>query len=265
MPIDFKSFKIFAILVMEIITNSFKDLPFFFLIFVFVYLLGYLFVFRRWSPESRPLASSCLISLLHGVSAVFLANYVIISDPNRGFASRNTQSQNVVLDFSSAYFFADLLHLAAFPSPAGGDALFAAHHAAVLFVFLTCRYLVAHGACALLALLVIAEATSACQNSWTLAAARGPDAPVAVRLHRFVTLPFYASYSVCRCVLAPLYIVKMTWFYVSGGAGDVIPRWVWMSWTVVIVIAATVSILWIWNLWALFFQERYSKIAKKVK
>ncbi|KAF2600696.1 hypothetical protein F2Q68_00011677 [Brassica cretica] len=250
---------------MEAIT-SFKDLPFFFSVFVFVYLLGYLYVFRRWSPASRPLASSCLISLLHGVSAVFLAARALLSDPNRGFSSPNTQSQNFVLDFSSAYFLADLLHLAVFPSPAGGDGLFAAHHAAVLFVFLTCRYLVAHGACALLALLIVAEATSACQNSWTLADARGPDAPLAVSLHRFVTVPFYASYSVCRCVLAPMLIVKMTWFYVSGGADDVIPRWVWVSWTVVIVVAVSVSVLWIRNLWVLFFKEkRNSKIAKKIQ
>ncbi|CAN8266255.1 unnamed protein product [Cochlearia groenlandica] len=246
-------------------TTDFKDLPLFFSIFVFLYLIGYLFIFRRWSTESRPLASSCLISLFHGVSAVVLSTRALISDPNRGFSSPNTQSQNSVLDFSSAYFLADLLHLAAFPSPAGGDALFAAHHAAVLFNFLTCRYLVAHGACGLLALLIVAEATSACQNSWTLAEARGTNAPLAVRLHRFVTLPFYASYSVCRCVIAPLLIVKMTWYYVTGGAADVIPKWVWVSWTVVIVIAVTVSNLWIWNLWVLFFEDRYSKIAKKIK
>ncbi|XP_010506857.1 PREDICTED: TLC domain-containing protein At5g14285-like, partial [Camelina sativa] len=160
---------------MEPITFT-RDLPLFFSIFIFVYLLGYLFIFKNWTPESRPLASSCLISLLHGVSAVLLAGNALFSDPNRGFSSANTDSQNSVLDFSSAYFLADLLHLAVFPSPAGGDSLFAAHHAAVLFVFLTCRYLVAHGACALLALLVVAEATSACQNTWTLADARGPDA-----------------------------------------------------------------------------------------
>ncbi|KAL1193566.1 TLC domain-containing protein [Cardamine amara subsp. amara] len=249
---------------METFTSS-RDLPLFFSIFIFVYLIGYLFIFRRWSPESRPLASSCLMSLLHGVAAVVLSTRALVSNPNRGFSSPNNQSQNSVLDFSSAYFFADLLHLSVFPSPAGGDSLFAAHHAAVLFVFLTCRYLVAHGACALLALLIIAEATSVCQNSWTLADARGPDAPLAVSVHRFVTLPFYASYSVCRCVLAPLLIFKMTWFYVSGGADDVIPRWVWVSWTVVIFTAVTVSILWIWNLWVLFFQEKYSKFAKKMK
>ncbi|KAJ0230121.1 TRAM protein [Hirschfeldia incana] len=73
--------------------TSFKDLPFFFSVFVFVYLLGYLYLFRRWSPPSRPLASSCLISLLHGVSAVFLASRALLSDPNRGFSSPNTPSQ----------------------------------------------------------------------------------------------------------------------------------------------------------------------------
>ncbi|CAH8388417.1 unnamed protein product [Eruca vesicaria subsp. sativa] len=94
-----------------------------------------LFLFRTWTPPSRPLASSCLISLLHGVSAAYLAANALISDPTRGFSSPNTLSQNSVLDFSSAYFLADLLHLAVFPSPAGGDGLFAA----VLFFFLTCR------------------------------------------------------------------------------------------------------------------------------
>ncbi|XP_010554095.1 PREDICTED: TLC domain-containing protein At5g14285 [Tarenaya hassleriana] len=247
-------------------SSSFWDLPFFFSVFVLVYFAGYFIVFRNWSPETRSEASSCLISFLHGTSAAVLPPRAIVSDCGGVFFSGcNTPSQITVLDFSSAYFFADLLHLAA--SSAAGDALFAAHHVAVLFVFLTCRFLVGQGACGILALLALAEATSACQNTWALTAAaavaRGTDAPLAMRLRRRVEFPFYATYSVCRGVLGPVVVYKMTSFYVSGAADDVIPRWVWVSWIVVIVAAHSVSILWIRNLWIQFFNDRYPTSGKK--
>ncbi|KAK9986889.1 hypothetical protein SO802_031840 [Lithocarpus litseifolius] len=74
----------------------------------------------------------------------------------------------------------DLFHYLAF---CPGDLLFIGHHLATLFVFVTCRYLVSHGACAILALLVLAELTNACQNAWTLARARRDDVVLAAKLY----------------------------------------------------------------------------------
>ena len=54
-------------------------------------------------------------------------------------------------------------------------------------------------------------------------------------------------------------------FYLSGVADDVIPRWVWVSWIVVVVIAICVSVLWILNLWTDLFRERSGKIDKKLR
>jgi hypothetical protein len=89
----------------------------------------------------------------------------------------------------------DLLHyIAFFPS----DLLFIGHHLATLFVFVTCRFLVHHGACAILALLVLAESTSASQNAWTLAKARRDDVALAEKVCGLLSPPFYALYSIVR-------------------------------------------------------------------
>ncbi|KAA8548200.1 hypothetical protein F0562_004539 [Nyssa sinensis] len=159
--------------------SSVPALPLFFTMFLLIYLIAQFVVFRNWSPKLRPEASSCLISLAHGTPAVFLASRAIYSDPNRGFASINTDNQSLVLDYSIAYFLMDLCHYLIFYPK---DILFIGHHLATLFVFVTCQYLVYHGAYAILILLVLAEVTSFCQNTWTLASARRADLPIAAKV-----------------------------------------------------------------------------------
>ncbi|XAR51971.1 hypothetical protein NMG60_11006784 [Bertholletia excelsa] len=241
--------------------SSVANLILFFSMFLVIYLVGYFVVFRNWSPKLQPEASSCFISLAHGSPAVFLASRAILSDPNRGFASANTEYQNLALDYSIAYFLMDLSHyLVFYPN----DVLFIGHHLATLFVFLTCRYLVYHGGYAILVLLILAEVTSFCQNTWTLAGARRADLPIAAKVYDLLSPPFYAFYSVVRGVAGPLFMYQMTMFYLSGMADDVIPRWVWVSWVVVVVMAISVSILWISNLWVELYRERTGKDRKKV-
>ncbi|WCJ27506.1 TRAM LAG1 and CLN8 (TLC) lipid-sensing domain containing protein [Euphorbia peplus] len=236
------------------------NLPLFFTLFIIIYLIAYLIVFRNWAPNLRPEASSCLISLFHGTPAVFLASFAIFSDSQRGFSSPNTISQNAVLDYSIAYFLMDLTHyIIFFP----GDLLFIGHHLATLFVFITCRYLVFHGAYAILTLLVLAEVTSACQNAWTLAGARRVDVEFASKVYDLLSPPFYALYSVVRGFLGPYFVYRMTVFYMSGVADSVIPRWIWVSWVVVVVAAISVSILWISNLWVELFRERKRGVLEK--
>ncbi|XP_057482400.1 TLC domain-containing protein At5g14285-like [Actinidia eriantha] len=241
--------------------SSLPKLPLFFIMFFTAYLTANFAVFRRWSPKIRPEAASCFISLLHGTPAVLFASLSILSDPSRGFASFNTDPQNTVLDYSIAYFSMDLVHyLIFYPS----DLLFIGHHLATLFVFVTCRYLVAHGAYAILVLLILAEATSFCQNTWTLASARRGDLDVAAKVYDLLSPPFYAFYSVVRGLAGPIFMYEMIRFYLSGAADHVIPRWVWVSWVVVVVSAISVSILWISNLWVELYRERSGKIVKKV-
>jgi hypothetical protein len=178
------------------------------------------------------------------------------------FASPNAAFQNVVLEFSTAYFLMDLLHYIVF-SP--NDILFISHHLATLYVFATCRYVVHHGAFAILALLVLAEVTSACQNVRSIAGLLRADAPAAAKLYELLSLPFYAFYSVVRGILGTLVVYKMGMFYASGAADNMIPRWAWVSWMVVIVSAVLVSILWVLNLWIDWFRERSRRAQKKVK
>ncbi|KAK6256318.1 hypothetical protein QUC31_018034 [Theobroma cacao] len=237
------------------------NLPLFLSMFLIIYVVAYFFVFRSWSPKIRPEASSCLISLFHGTPAVFLATFAIFSDQNRGFSSSNTKTQNLVLDYSIAYFLTDLLHyIIFFPS----DVLFIGHHSATLFVFITCRHMVFHGAYAILSLLVLAEVTSFCQNVWTLATARRYDDELAAKVYAFLSPYFYSFYSVVRGIFGPFFVYQMGVFYISGRADHVIPRWLWISWLFVVVTAIGVSILWISNLWAELFKEKKAKLEKKL-
>ncbi|KAJ4912029.1 DNA-binding storekeeper protein-related [Raphanus sativus] len=206
--------------------TSIPDLPLFFSLFLTIYLIAYHIVFRNWKPQIRREASSCLFSIFHGTPAVLLASRAAVfsSSPSRfSFSSANTASQNTVLDFSVAYFLTDLLHYVFFyPS----DVLFIGHHLATLFVFLTCRFLVSHGACAILGFLILAEVTSACQNAWTLAAGArksDPESRLAVRVYDLLSPPFYGFYSVVRGGLGPLFFGKMVASYARGEAEGVIP------------------------------------------
>ncbi|PRQ54176.1 putative TRAM/LAG1/CLN8 domain-containing protein [Rosa chinensis] len=243
------------------ILSSLPPLPILFSFFLTVYLIAYFLVFRSWSPKIRPEASSCLISLAHGTPAVFFSSFAILSDPSTGFAAPNTRLQNSVLDFSVAYFLMDLLHyLLFFP----GDVLFIGHHLATLFVFLTCRYVASRGAFAVLTLLILAEVTSLCQNVWTLANARRRDVEFAAKVYDFLSPPFYVLYSIVRGFVGPCFVYRMCAFYASGAAEGLIPRWVWVSWIVVVMSAISVSIMWISNLWVELYRDRSGKLEKKV-
>ncbi|GAV85763.1 TRAM_LAG1_CLN8 domain-containing protein, partial [Cephalotus follicularis] len=239
------------------------NLPLFFSFFVLVYVTAYFIIFKSWTHKTRPEASSCLISLFHGTPAVVLALHAIQHPNHNSFSSPNTNPQNAALDFSIAYFLTDLLHYLVFYPR---DILFIGHHLATLFVFVTCRYLVSHGAFAILVLLVLAEVTSACQNAWTLAGIRRDDVELSRRIHGVLSVPFYALYSVVRGLLGPFFVYQMVRFYMSGEADDVIPRWVWVSWIAVVVLAISVSVLWVLNLWVEFFRERSAnKLEKKLR
>jgi hypothetical protein len=52
-------------------------------------------------------------------------------------------------------------------------------------------------------------------------------------------------------------------FFISGVDGGIIPKWIWVSWLFVVVIAISVSILWVTNLWVQLYRERSAKLEKK--
>ncbi|XVE74827.1 hypothetical protein DITRI_Ditri12bG0049600 [Diplodiscus trichospermus] len=247
---------------MDTLALQTPSLPTFFFLFLFVYLFAYVLVFRNWGPKHRPEASSCFISLAHGTPAVFMAvNALINTQTPLTFASPNSGLDNVVLDYSISYFFVDLLHYLIFLP---NDILFILHHLATLYVFFTCRYMVHHGAFALLVLLILAEVTSLCQNIWTLAGFRRADVPAAAKLYELLSPPFYAFYSVVRGIMGPLFVYKMGVFYLSGLAENLIPGWAWASWMVVIVTAILVSIVWVFDHWVDWCKGRNYKAMKKV-
>ncbi|XP_058192699.1 TLC domain-containing protein At5g14285-like [Rhododendron vialii] len=234
-------------------------LPTFFLFFTTIYFLGYFVIFRNWNATTRPQASSCFLSLSHGTPAVVLSTLSLLQKTPKthfNFASPNTPLQNLTLDYSTAYFLVDLLHYLLFVPT---DHLFIAHHAATLYVFLTCRYAVNHGAYPLLVLLVLAEVTSACQNTWTLAGFRREESPAAAAVYGFLSPVFYSVYTVVRGVLGPAFVWEMGVFYLRGGGDGAIPTWVWGSWMVVIVSAILVSDLWVWNRWVDWCTQRRKK------
>ncbi|CAH1433847.1 unnamed protein product [Lactuca virosa] len=236
-------------------------LPYFTLMYISIYLIGYSTLFKKWDPKKRVDASSCLISLTHGTPVVFLsiyANFLHPEKPHQHFAAQNTPFQAFVLDFSIAYFFIDTTHYLIFIP---NDYLFIVHHLAVLYVFITCRYVVGYGGYAILFLLALAEVTSLCQNIWSFAKCRKDEVAVAAWLYSGLSPYFYGFYTMVRGVLGPLLVYKMVVFYWNGGGDGVVPMWAWGSWMVVIVNAILISVLWVSNLWVELFQER-SKIRK---
>lgn len=240
----------------------FPTLPLFLAMFFAVYLIGYFVVFRNWSPNRRPEASSCFISLAHGTPAAFLAVCAVASDQDRGFAAPNTATQSTVIDYSVAYFLTDLLHYCLFFS--AGDLLFILHHIATLFAFLTCQYVARRGAFAILVLLALAEATSLFQNLWTLARSRRADHAFAARAYRLLSPSFYAYYTIVRGFGAPWFAYQMGAAYFGGEVDGVIPTWVWGSWLFLVVLFIPVSLLWIANLWMELYRERSDKVVDKL-
>lgn len=122
-----------------------------------------------------------------------------------------------------------------------------------------------HGAYAVLMLLILAEVTSFCQNTWTLACARREDLVIAQKVYDFLSPPFYTLYTIVRGFVGPWFVYEMVRFYASGAAVGVIPNWVWVSWVVVVLAAIVVSNLWIFNLWVVLYRERSGKVAKKTR
>ncbi|KAI3467667.1 hypothetical protein Pfo_024330 [Paulownia fortunei] len=242
-----------------------SPLPVFTLWFIFIYILGYFIIFKNWSKKYRSEASSCLMSLAHGTPALVLSIFSILQSQNSiaqlDFTSPNTSFQNLVLEFSIAYFLMDLLHyMVLVPS----DVLFIAHHLATLYVLMTCRYLFEHGAVAILGILALAEVTTTCQNTWSLARYRKVDSAKAAGVFEFLSPPFYAYYTVVRGILGPLYVYKIGLFFTSGVANGMIPRWAWISWIVVIVAGIGVSILWVLHHWIDLYRHRSTKELKKL-
>lgn len=231
------------------------------LMFFAIYFSAYFIIFKNWS-SSRFEASSCLMSLAHGTPAVLLA---LNSLPTREFFSQlsffaeNTRLQDTVLEFSIGYFIVDLSHYAIFVPT---DVLFIAHHLATLYVLCTCRYVIHHGAVSILGFLVLAEITSPCQNTWSLARFRKLDSPGAAAYYEFLSPFFFAFYSVVRGILAPFFVFKLVRMMIfvhngeRGGNGLLIPMWGLVSWMVVIVIAIGISILWVMNHWVGLYRRK---------
>ncbi|KAI4373799.1 hypothetical protein MLD38_011879 [Melastoma candidum] len=223
----------------------------FFAYFLAAYISAYFLLFRRWDPTPRAFASSCFTSLFHGTPALLLSLAATYPHPPRSYSLPNTPSQDSVLEFSTAYFLLDLLHyLLFFPS----DLLFIIHHVATLYVLLTCRYIVLRGAYPILLLLILAEVTSPCQNTWSLARTCRSNSPSADRLVRFLSPKFYTFYSIVRGVIAPLYVLDLTYSYWKDSRG--MPRWAWTSWVVIMAVGIAASMLWVRDKWSVWRKER---------
>lgn len=218
--------------------------------FLIVYALGYLKLFRHWKPNDRAGASSCCTSLAHGTPAAFLAAYCMLKSPLEP-ARQNTPLENAVMEFSIAYFLVDSMHyLIFFPD----DFVFIAHHLATFCVMASCRYYVGYGGLTVMSLLFLAEITSGCQNAWTLARIARLESSRIELIYKILSPLFYSFYTVVRGFVAPILIYYLAQFYIHGKADDVIPRWLAYCWIAIVVMAIFGSMAWILNLWIELFR-----------
>ena len=85
--------------------------------FASIYLVGYFIVLRAWGPRRRAEAASCFTSLFHGTPAALLALRAVLSRHRAAGGSLpallvapNAAAEDLVLDFSTAYFAVDLAY-----------------------------------------------------------------------------------------------------------------------------------------------------------
>lgn len=91
------------------------------------------------------------------------------------------------------------------------------------------------------------------------------DVQIAAKVYDLLSPPFYILYSLIRGFVGPYFIFRMVAFFASGLADGLIPRWVWISWVVVVLTAIGVSIMWISNLWVELYRERTRKLGEKTR
>lgn len=84
-------------------------------------------------------------------------------------------------------------------------------------------------------------------------------------MYELLSPVFYGFYSVVRGLFGPIFVYRIWVFLWSGGGEGVIPKWVWVSWMVVIVSAIWLSMLWVLNLWIEYFRGRRKKEQMKMK
>lgn len=100
-------------------------------LFSVVYFFGYFIIFKDWKEKVRCDASSCIMSLAHGTPATILSIYSMLQYSHTSFQN-HSPFQEMILEYSIAYFLADLLHyLVFYPT----DVLFIAHRLATLCLF----------------------------------------------------------------------------------------------------------------------------------
>ncbi|KAI5679325.1 hypothetical protein M9H77_10275 [Catharanthus roseus] len=245
-----------------------SPLFFFTLLFFSIYFFAIFIIFKNWNSSSKYEASSCFISLFHGTPAVFLAlkSLLLLQQEEENFfkfSAKNTSFQDLVLEFSISYFIVDLTHYIIFIP---NDILFKAHHLVTLYVLFSCRFIIHHGAVSILVFLLLAEITSPCQNTWSLARYKSLDLPIANRYYEFLSPIFLSFYSFVRGILGPFFAFKIGVFFINGGGNGFIPLWGLVSWSIVTVATIGISILWVFNQWVSLFRRRraHNNVFKKV-
>ncbi|KAH7299711.1 hypothetical protein KP509_24G025700 [Ceratopteris richardii] len=192
------------------------------------------------------------MSLLHGPLAtllttwhaapIFREKYLQGNPWQESLRAPNTPFQDAVVEFSIAYFIADLLHYVLFVPD---ESLFILHHVASATYMLSCRYYTKHGAFSIMLLLGLAESTSLIQNAWSISSLA--QAPY---LHSILNTIFLPFFTLVRGFLGPVLTWHLCVYYFSGHAASVIPMWLSFYWMFVVVVAITGSIYWVFGLWS---------------
>lgn len=214
-------------------------------LFAALYAFGYFIILKNWKGKNRFEAASCGISFVHATIVCILSAHDMRSNPWK-LDAPNTDLENKIMEFSTAYFVVDLLHyLLANPS----DHLFIFHHIATSFYLVTCRYYAGHGGLSAISLIAAGESTTPLQNVWTISRMAKTESALANMIYSSVSPFFTVYFTVVRCIVGPWLAWKLASFYLAGKADAVIPYWMASSWMVTVILALFGSTIWVYKLW----------------
>ena len=199
-----------AALCAPLLGKQFAFTPAYCIFFFQIFCLGVITIryFSKINPKSIPFLGSCVISTVHAAACIFAGWHELSTWRSKEplqLDAPNTPIQNLQLQFSLAYLFADTFYFLAFDP---NDLFFIAHHALAGAYLFGCLKLNVGGISAIF-VFFMGEITTPLFNIFSVAKSLRQDHPFAGKVLNAVSPFFTASFILVRSIISP---VLIGWF-----------------------------------------------------